>query len=97
MQGKSSAVAAILSYENDEELQTIIGRYEKPLSLYVFSTRKDFIKKVLQEFSFGGGTVNDTVIHFSNERLPFGGVGHSGIGAYHGNLVSRPFRTANRS
>jgi aldehyde dehydrogenase (NAD+) len=39
------AVAAIISYENDQELQTIIGRYEKPLSLYVFSTRNDFIKK----------------------------------------------------
>jgi len=81
----------ILSYENDEELQTIIGRYEKPLSLYVFSTRKDFIKKVLQDFSFGGGTVNDTVIHFSNERLPFGGVGHSGIGAYHGKFGFETF------
>lgn len=81
----------IVSYENDQELQTIIGRYEKPLSLYVFSTRSDFIKKKLQEFSFGGGTVNDTVIHFSNERLPFGGVGHSGIGAYHGKFGFETF------
>lgn len=81
----------ILSYENDQELQTVIGRYEKPLSLYVFSTRNDFIKKMLKEFSFGGGTVNDTVIHFSNERLPFGGVGHSGIGAYHGKFGFETF------
>jgi aldehyde dehydrogenase (NAD+) len=81
----------IISYENDQELQTVIGRYEKPLSLYVFSTRNDFIKKVLKEFSFGGGTVNDTVIHFSNERLPFGGVGHSGIGAYHGKFGFETF------
>lgn len=81
----------VIAYENDQELQTIIGRYEKPLSLYVFSTRNDFIKKKLQEFSFGGGTVNDTVIHFSNERLPFGGVGHSGIGAYHGKFGFETF------
>jgi aldehyde dehydrogenase (NAD+) len=81
----------IISYENDQELQTIISRYEKPLSLYVFSTKKDFVKKILQDFSFGGGTVNDTVIHFSNERLPFGGVGHSGIGAYHGKFGFETF------
>ena len=41
---------------------------------------------MIQNYSFGGGCVNDTIIHFSNKRLPFGGVGHSGIGAYHGSL-----------
>jgi aldehyde dehydrogenase (NAD+) len=81
----------VISYENEEELRTIIGRYEKPLSLYVFSTRNDFIKKVLRDFSFGGGCVNDTMIYFSNERLPFGGVGHSGIGAYHGKFGFETF------
>ena len=76
----------ILKYENQEALESIILRYEKPLSLYVFSENKAFSKKVIQQFSFGGGCINDTVIHFSNDRLPFGGVGNSGIGAYHGKM-----------
>src|SRR5690606_13314187 len=70
----------------NDDLKRIISKYEKPLSLYVFTQNKTFAKKVVQEFSFGGGCINDTVIHFSNKRLPFGGVGNSGIGAYHGQL-----------
>jgi len=76
----------ILSYENESELETIISKYEKPLSLYVFTTKNKFAQEMIQKFSFGGGCINDTVIHFSNDRLPFGGVGHSGIGAYHGKM-----------
>jgi len=76
----------ILSYEEEAELNTIISKYEKPLALYVFSENRIFTKKIIQNFSFGGGCINDTVVHFSNKRLPFGGVGHSGIGAYHGKL-----------
>ena len=74
----------MLSYENDNDLKKVISRYEKPLSLYVFSDDKAFAEKTITDFSFGGGCVNDTIIHFSNKRLPFGGVGNSGIGAYHG-------------
>ncbi|MGB2341376.1 MAG: aldehyde dehydrogenase [Flavobacteriaceae bacterium] len=74
----------ILSYENEEELKPIINRYEKPLGFYVFSKRNSFIKKIHSEYSFGGGVSNDTVIQFSNDKLPFGGIGHSGTGAYHG-------------
>ncbi|MBC7606066.1 MAG: aldehyde dehydrogenase [Burkholderiales bacterium] len=81
----------IISYESPDELHDIISKYEKPLSLYVFSTSSDFIEKTLTRFSFGGGCVNDTVIHFANHRLPFGGVGHSGIGAYHGKFSFRTF------
>lgn len=79
-------ILPILSYEKESELDTIISKYEKPLSLYVFTTKNKFAKKIIEKFSFGGGCINDTVIHFSNNRLPFGGVGHSGIGAYHGKL-----------
>jgi aldehyde dehydrogenase (NAD+) len=79
-------ILPILSYENDSELDEIISKYDKPLSLYVFTTRNKFAEKIIQKFSFGGGCINDTVIHFSNNRLPFGGVGHSGIGAYHGKM-----------
>ena len=76
----------ILSYNDQFELETIILRYEKPLSLYVFTENKAFANKIIRQFSFGGGCINDTVIHFSNDRLPFGGVGNSGIGAYHGKM-----------
>ncbi|WP_035671498.1 aldehyde dehydrogenase [Flavobacterium sp. 83] len=76
----------ILSYENEEDLNTIISKYEKPLALYIFTETHSFAQKMIQKYSFGGGCINDTVIHFSNKRLPFGGVGHSGIGAYHGSL-----------
>jgi aldehyde dehydrogenase (NAD+) len=76
----------ILSYESPADIHVIISKYEKPLSLYVFTTDNSFAKKIIQTYSFGGGCINDTVIHFSNKRLPFGGVGHSGIGAYHGSL-----------
>lgn len=76
----------ILSYEEEAEIDTIIAKYEKPLALYIFSEQKSFCNKIITKHSFGGGCVNDTMVHFSNHRLPFGGVGHSGIGAYHGQL-----------
>ena len=79
-------ILPILSYSLDEELNTIINTYDKPLSLYIFSKDKFFIKKTLDRFSFGGGAINDTLVHFANHRLPFGGIGNSGIGAYHGKM-----------
>ena len=76
----------ILSYENEAEINVIISKYEKPLALYVFTENHSFAQKIIQKYSFGGGCINDTTIHFSNRRLPFGGIGHSGMGAYHGSL-----------
>jgi aldehyde dehydrogenase (NAD+) len=81
----------ILSYESEADIHVIISKYEKPLSLYLFTTNDSFAKKIIQTYSFGGGCINDTVIHFANKRLPFGGVGHSGIGAYHGSLSFEVF------
>ena len=57
---------------------------EKPLSLYVFSKKRSAIRSILSQVSFGGGCVNETVMHLGNENLPFGGVGNSGMGSYHG-------------
>ncbi|QLK35918.1 aldehyde dehydrogenase [Flavobacterium psychrophilum] len=79
-------ILPILSYQSKTDIESTISKYEKSLSLFIFSENKSFIKEVLNKYSFGGGCVNDTIIHFSNSRLPFGGVGHSGIGAYHGKL-----------
>jgi aldehyde dehydrogenase (NAD+) len=76
----------ILEYSSDADIYTVVSKYEKPLSLYVFTENKIFAEKIIQNYSFGGGCINDTIIHFLNKRLPFGGVGHSGIGAYHGVL-----------
>jgi aldehyde dehydrogenase (NAD+) len=74
----------LISYQGEADLHRMIGSYEKPLSLYVFTESNSFSEFVIRNFSFGGGCVNDTVIHIANKNLPFGGVGHSGMGAYHG-------------
>jgi len=77
-------ILPVISYSSEEELKAIISSYEKSLALYVFSNHVKFIHRVIAYHSFGGGTVNDTIVHFANHRLPFGGVGLSGVGAYHG-------------
>jgi aldehyde dehydrogenase (NAD+) len=84
-------ILPILSYQNEADIETVISKYEKPLSLYVFSNNIKWAKKIVTKYSFGGGCINDTIIHFSNNRLPFGGVGNSGIGAYHGKLSFETF------
>lgn len=79
-------ILPIISYKDEKELSSIIGSYEKPLSLYVFTQRNEFADHIIKDFSFGGGCINDTIMHISNRHLPFGGVGHSGMGAYHGRI-----------
>jgi len=79
-------ILPIITYKDEKEIELTLHKYEKPLALYVFTDDRKFAKKIITQFAFGGGCVNDTVIHFANKRLPFGGVGHSGIGAYHGQL-----------
>ena len=77
-------ILPVISYDNENEIEKLILKYEKPLALYVFSTNNKFSEKIIRKYSFGGGAINDTIIHCGNPNLPFGGVGHSGIGAYHG-------------
>ncbi|CAH8282924.1 aldehyde dehydrogenase [Mariniflexile fucanivorans] len=79
-------ILPILTYETKEDIHRIVTNFDKPLSLYTFSNDKNFIEHILNTYSFGGGVVNDVLIHFSNHKLPFGGVGSSGMGAYHGKL-----------
>lgn len=79
-------ILPIISYSEYSEIDAIISKFEKPLAAYLFSSDKKNIKQFLSKYSFGGGCINDTLIHFANHRLPFGGVGNSGIGAYHGKL-----------
>ena len=77
-------ILPIISYSNLDDIDKIITKYEKPLSLYLFSNKRSFLEKIIGTYSFGGGAINDTVIHFANPKLPFGGVGLSGMGSYHG-------------
>ena len=77
-------ILPILTYQTDEDLKAIIQQYEKPLSFYVFSQRKRWSKSLMRIYSYGGGIINDTLLQFTNRNLPFGGIGHSGMGAYHG-------------
>lgn len=77
-------ILPIISYEDESELDDCISRYPNSLAFYVFSNSKRFQKRMMGQYSFGGGTINDTVVHISNKALPFGGVGQSGIGGYHG-------------
>lgn len=84
-------ILPILEFECFDEIVEKIKKLEKPLALYIFSEDKKEIKTVLQNCSFGGGCVNDTISHLLNHRLPFGGVGNSGIGSYHGKFGFNTF------
>jgi aldehyde dehydrogenase (NAD+) len=79
-------VLPIIAYDNMKEAIDFINKRPKPLALYIFSKDEKKVQKVLSETSAGGVTVNDTLLHIANPHLPFGGVGDSGIGAYHGQL-----------
>jgi aldehyde dehydrogenase (NAD+) len=77
-------ILPIMSYKSlDEVFQTIHAR-EKPLALYIFSQNKSVIEKILKNTTSGGTCINNLIIHLVNADLPFGGVGHSGMGNYHG-------------
>ncbi|MCP5500172.1 MAG: aldehyde dehydrogenase family protein [Leptospiraceae bacterium] len=81
----------VVLYETIDEALEYVNRKEKPLALYIFSNREYTIQKVLQETSAGGTCINDVVIHLVNPDLPFGGVGESGMGNYHGYYSFRAF------
>ncbi|XP_053614729.1 aldehyde dehydrogenase, dimeric NADP-preferring isoform X1 [Plodia interpunctella] len=77
-------ILPIVPIDNAYEAIKFINQREKPLVLYIFSTEKKVVENIVQNTSSGGICVNDTVMHMGVETLPFGGVGNSGIGAYHG-------------
>lgn len=77
-------ILPVISYDSLEEAVTYIKSYGKPLAFYPFSSNKEEINYLLDTIDYGGATVNDTLLHLSNEHLPFGGVGPSGMGSYHG-------------
>ncbi|WP_210128663.1 MULTISPECIES: aldehyde dehydrogenase [unclassified Staphylococcus] len=77
-------ILPIIVYDDFDEAIDLIRTKPKPLSLYLFSEDENSSERILNELSFGGGAINDTLMHLVNPNLPFGGVGASGIGKYHG-------------
>lgn len=85
-------ILPIVTFENlDEAIFNINNKLTKPLALYIFSNSKINQQKVENYCDFGGGCVNDTVIHIANSNLPFGGIKQSGMGAYHGKFGFETF------
>lgn len=84
-------VLPVLTYRNLDEALALVNARPKPLALYVFSNRKRTVEEVLQRTSAGGTVVNNTIIHVANPDLPFGGIGPSGLGSYHGSYGFRTF------
>lgn len=83
-------ILPVFAYDKVEQAMQFIRQGETPLALYVFSENKGFVRRVLDGTASGGVSINDTISHITNPELPFGGKGHSGMGAYHG---SRSFYT----
>jgi len=77
-------ILPILTFEKIEEIYQLLANKEKPLALYLFSQNKENIKNITTKCSFGGGCINDTIIHLATSEMGFGGVGESGMGSYHG-------------
>ena len=79
-------VLPIITYSTLNEAFDIVRHFEKPLATYIFSTSKEVQARVVAGLPFGGATINDVVIHLANNHMGFGGVGNSGMGAYHGKV-----------
>jgi len=77
-------ILPLITFEDLNEVISYINNNPAPLALYLFTESKKVIQKVLNECKFGGGCINDTIMHVSSDYLPFGGVGESGMGSYHG-------------
>lgn len=87
-------ILPVITFRDVDEAIRMINEKPKPLALYVFANNKDFQKKVIAEIPAGGVTVNDTLMHIASNKLPFGGVGNSGIGKYHGFESFKTFSNA---
>ena len=77
-------IMPILTFDNFDDLIQELNDKDKPLALYLFSSNKKHIKRVTTELSYGGGCINDVVVHLATSEMGFGGVGESGMGSYHG-------------
>ena len=77
-------IIPVIKYKNMEDIKYYISHHKNPLALYVFSEDENFSEDIINKVTFGGGCVNDTISHVASAYLPFGGIGSSGMGNYHG-------------
>ncbi|MBE7440416.1 MAG: aldehyde dehydrogenase [Spirochaetales bacterium] len=84
-------ILPVMEYGTEQEAIDFINSRPRPLALYLFTANRKFEREVLKRTTFGGGCVNDTMVHLSVPDLPFGGVGDSGMGAYHGRMGFEAF------
>ncbi len=87
-------ILPVLTFSDPEEIISQVNARPRPLSLYVFSKSRTFQKKIISSIPAGGVTVNDTLMHIASNKLPFGGVGDSGMGKYHGYFSFETFSNA---
>ena len=87
-------ILPVFTFSNMEEALTIVRRQPDPLAFYLFTKDASLERTWMEQYSFGGGCINNTVWHFANHHLPFGGVGYSGMGAYHGKYSFETFTHA---
>ena len=84
-------ILPVLTFTDLEEEIIRLNNHPRPLSLYYFSRNRRKQKRIVEAVNFGGGCINDTLVHVGNPKLPFGGTGSSGIGAYHGRASFETF------
>ncbi|MDI9456425.1 MAG: aldehyde dehydrogenase [Bacillota bacterium] len=77
-------VLPVLEFDDLSQVIETVNKRPKPLALYLFTTSKQTERKILENIPFGGGCINDTIVHLATSYMPFGGVGESGMGRYHG-------------
>jgi len=87
-------ILPVLSFSSHEEALKIIRHNANPLAFYLFTSNAEKEKKWIESVPFGGGCINNTAWHFTNHHIPFGGIGNSGIGAYHGKNTFEAFTHA---
>ena len=76
----------VITYQTLDEAFAIVRHFEKPLATYIFSNSAEVQQRDHPRVPFGGATINDVVVHLANNHMGFGGVGNSGMGAYHGKV-----------
>ena len=84
-------IMPVIGYDSIDEVLSQVKSRPKPLACYMFSTKKEYFSKICSQISFGGGCMNDVIMHLANHHLPFEGVGNSGMGNYHGFYSFRTF------